>query len=275
LFDEIQSLYSQNESLQRFQNETYARIRVIGRISLWLERVKVTAGLNTLQEDYERQKYRVNQLEEKLSLVRSQERLNEVMVALGTQMSRWAKELVLEPFDTEPSCFVQLEPKRMALVINTLRSKFPLGELGSGENWLGYHLIAHFALHAHFVRGQRPTPRFLFLDQPTQVYFPATEADQARIKESGHLEGDLGEVQKLFHFILDSVEALAPHFQVIIGDHANLQDDPRFQAAVREVWRGDEALIPQTWIEAHKQASLEAGLVVGEDEHDDTTENED
>ena len=45
--------------------------------------------------------------------------------------------------------------------------------LGSGENWVGYHLIAHFAIHKWFVSQERPVPRFLFVDQPSQVYFPA------------------------------------------------------------------------------------------------------
>ena len=129
----------------------------------------------------------------------------------------------------------------MALSISALTERFPLNEMGSGENWLGYHLITHFALHAHFVRAGRPTPRFLFLDQPTQVYFPETGEVGQRVLETGQLEGNLGVVQTLFYFILDVVAGLAPHFQVIISDHANLKEDMRFQDAVREVWRGDDA----------------------------------
>ena len=48
----------------------------------------------------------------------------------------------------------------------------PMDRMGSGENWVGYHLIGHLALHSWFVEHARPVPRFLFLDQPSQVYFP-------------------------------------------------------------------------------------------------------
>jgi len=44
--------------------------------------------------------------------------------------------------------------------------------MGSAANWIGYHLIAHLGLHKHFVERDRPVPRFLILDQPTQAYFP-------------------------------------------------------------------------------------------------------
>jgi hypothetical protein len=46
--------------------------------------------------------------------------------------------------------------------------------IGSGENWVGYHPAAHLALHKFFTRHDRPVPRVLMLDQPTQVFTPPT-----------------------------------------------------------------------------------------------------
>ena len=31
----------------------------------------------------------------------------------------------------------------------------------------------YFALQSYFINAKRPVPSFLFLDQPSQVYFPA------------------------------------------------------------------------------------------------------
>ena len=45
-----------------------------------------------------------------------------------------------------------------------------MARMGSGENWVGYHLIAHLALHQWFVQRQRPVPSFLFLDQPVKDF---------------------------------------------------------------------------------------------------------
>ncbi|MBK7034425.1 MAG: DUF3732 domain-containing protein [Ignavibacteria bacterium] len=46
-----------------------------------------------------------------------------------------------------------------------------MDRMGSGENWVGYHLIAHLALHGWFAEHNRPC-RDSYSDQPSQVYFP-------------------------------------------------------------------------------------------------------
>ena len=248
LYAQIQALYNQVEALKRLQDENHARLRFTGRLSLWLESHDAQNKTSSLRLRVEALEYEVGQIEAQLGSVRDPETLNRVMLALGSQMTRLAQDLGLEPMDEGAS--VYLDPVRMALVIETIREQIPLNQLGSGENWLLYHLITHFVLHGHFVRTARPTPRFLFLDQPTQVYFPESEDSTNQAKETGQMEGDWHAAQRLFHFILDTVEKLSPEFQVIISDHANLRSDDRFQKAVREIWRGGNKLIPQSWRDA-------------------------
>lgn len=48
-----------------------------------------------------------------------------------------------------------------------------MNRTGGGENHLAYHLAALLALHSFAARNNRPIPQFLFIDQPTQVYFPS------------------------------------------------------------------------------------------------------
>ncbi|MFC3443913.1 DUF3732 domain-containing protein [Sphingobium rhizovicinum] len=50
-----------------------------------------------------------------------------------------------------------------------------LWEIGSGENWMAYHLAMLLALHTVFLnrRENNPVPTFLVIDQPSQVYFPS------------------------------------------------------------------------------------------------------
>lgn len=125
-----------------------------------------------------------------------------------------------------------------------------LADIGSGQNWLGYHLVVHLALHRFLVEADRPTPRFLFLDQPTQVYFPAEK--EQNLKETGSIDplkdDDQAAVQRVFNFLFDFVEQLNGKFQIIISDHADLKHDDRFQAAIAEEWREDRALIPTDWL---------------------------
>ncbi|MFG2794015.1 DUF3732 domain-containing protein [Streptomyces sp. NPDC048419] len=39
-----------------------------------------------------------------------------------------------------------------------------VGQVECGENWVGYHLVAHLALRRYFTLHQRPVPRMLLLD---------------------------------------------------------------------------------------------------------------
>ena len=122
------------------------------------------------------------------------------------------------------------------IMIDDDKGAFSLDEVGSGENLLGYHLITHFAIHDYLVNNNRPTPRFLILDQPSQVYFPK---DKQKIKEDmkNFLDEDSEQIQKFFNFIFKRVKQMSGDFQVIVTDHAEL-DNPQFQSAIREIWRG-------------------------------------
>lgn len=123
---------------------------------------------------------------------------------------------------------------------------FTCRRIGSGENWIGYHLITHLALHSYFVRRNRPVPRLLMLDQPTQGWYRSEVDQNAGIPGR---DTDREAVNRLFRLIYDVVTDLAPHMQVIICDHANLPDD-WFQTSVRHNWRNGEKLIPQDWIDS-------------------------
>jgi hypothetical protein len=116
--------------------------------------------------------------------------------------------------------------------------------MGSGENWVGYHLIAHFALHKWFVERGRPVPRFLFVDQPSQVYFPE-DRDWEQTDE-GERGEDRDAVGRMYRLALNIVERLSPDFQIIITDHANIHEE-WFQNCIVERWREGKKLVPESW----------------------------
>jgi hypothetical protein len=125
----------------------------------------------------------------------------------------------------------------------------PMGRTGGGENHLAYHLSTLLALHLFAVKGDRPLPRFLMIDQPTQVYFPSVqvykEADGSIQKTEE--DADLAAVRRLFAWLRKFTEELAPGFQIIVTEHANLRDD-WFQAAlIEKPWSKPPALVPDNW----------------------------
>ena len=126
----------------------------------------------------------------------------------------------------------------------------PLIRIGSAQNWLAYHLAALLSFHKHFVQQRRPVPRFLFLDQPSQVYYPQDVELDPTMDTSNDEERQA--VLRMFNLIFDVVESLAPDFQVIITEHANL-GDARYQSYIRENWRNGYALVPVDWISRESQ----------------------
>ena len=119
-----------------------------------------------------------------------------------------------------------------------------MSRMGSGENWVGYHLIAHLALHEWFTQRSRPVPRFLFLDQPSQVYFPPEKDVDGSLAQLG--EDDRGAVTRMFRLIFDVVQGLAGGFQVILTEHADIGES-WYQDSVVERWRGGLKLVPEDW----------------------------
>ncbi|MGQ4479352.1 DUF3732 domain-containing protein [Streptomyces sp. SAS_276] len=188
---------------------------------------------------------RIQALTAELDPNEEREQLMSRLVAISQDMTEWADRLQLEHSGQS----VRLDLSRLTVVTDTEQGPAPLFRIGSGENWVGYHVIVHLALHRYFTRQHRPVPRILMLDQPTQVWY-RSEVDQA----SGTPEGDADRaaVTRLFRLIHDVARELAPDLQIIVSDHANLAE-PWFQESVRHNWRGGHKLIPQHWIDQAAQ----------------------
>ncbi len=92
-------------------------------------------------------------------------------------------ERLLPTLDTEsPKSPVSLEIDDLTVkVIRPDREDY-LNEIGSGSNWLSYHIAIMLGLHEFFLTlPSSPVPGFLVVDQPSQVYFPrklATRSDE-------------------------------------------------------------------------------------------------
>lgn len=104
---------------------------------------------------------------------------------------------------------------------------------------------AHLALHKWFVDKDRPVPRFLILDQPTQIYYPAEKdaGGSLEVLKDADREG----VIRIFRWLEERVDEMKGKFQLIVTDHAEVKQ-PWFTDAVVERWRNGEALVPKSWI---------------------------
>jgi hypothetical protein len=235
------ALVSQDRALAQRRDLEERQSYVLGRISVYLENVPVGEDSDAdLRRALADARTRVEALERELRDEKVQQVVDSMMNLIGREMSVSAERL-----DLEHGKFpLRIDLSQLTVVADTDAGPVPMTRMGSGENWVGYHLIAHLALHRHFVQKGRPVPRFLFLDQPTQVYFPAERDLDGSL--NGLDDEDRAAVGRMFSLLFEIVQQLSPDLQVIVTDHADL-DDEQFQAAVVERWRRGAKLIPSTW----------------------------
>lgn len=223
------------------------RALVLGRISLFLETLPQVADSSGFLREIEQLQAEIEMFEGELSDETLREWLDSILSVISKKLTTWAELLEHEhrgsPF--------RLDPRRLQLVADaeTGTGPIPMDRMGSGANALCCHIIAHLALHEWFVHKGRPVPRFLFFDQPSQVYFPAEQDIGGSIAVLDH--EDRIAIIRIFKLIRDVVAELSPGLQVVITEHADVTED-WYQTAVVERWRKGAALIPTAWIK--KQA---------------------
>lgn len=111
-----------------------------------------------------------------------------------------------------------------------------LRSMGSGANWLYSHLTLFMALHKYFcsLGNKSKIPPILFLDQPTQVYFPtsikdnedAFDAKKIEEKKGGNnLDEDMKSVTNIFNQLISfcnvTLKETGLEPQIIVTDHAD------------------------------------------------------
>lgn len=116
--------------------------------------------------------------------------------------------------------------------------KVYLRSMGSGANWLYSHLTLFLSLHKFFALQDYNSlvPQILFLDQPTQVYFPTTikdnedEFDAQKIEDKkgdndSNLDEDIKAVTNIFNQLVsyckNTLDETGIEPQIIITDHAD------------------------------------------------------
>lgn len=233
---EIDGLYKQEDEKKRLR-DINARIgKVIGRISLWIESVENDMESDVLEQNVKKIEERLKEIDGILDRDSVEERKQSALSRIQGNMTNWAKELQLEHCDNP----YRLDLNKVTVMVDKSERPVPLKQLGSGSNWVGVHLITYFALHYFFINAKRPVPRFLFLDQPSQVYFPS-ELDEKEI--------DWNEVNKMYQFIIERTKEAKGKLQVIVVDHANLKEGEFKNYICENWWPIDKNLVPNDWYE--------------------------
>lgn len=242
---ELSAAISANEVIAQLGNRNNAAARVVGRISLFLETLLPDEDIAKLEAENRRLNNKVKQLEGQIGADDSNERLTSILNNISAQVTNYIRK-----FDAEFQDFpARLSLPQLTIIFDRPERPVPMSRTGGGENHLAYHLSALLALHLFAAQNNRPIPRFLLIDQPTQVYFPSEqvykEADGSVQKTES--DADLKAVRRLFDLLLKFTQVDVPGFQLIVTEHANLREQWFQDALVEEPWTKPPALVPEDW----------------------------
>ncbi len=238
----LTALKRSNQRLQLAADIESRRAMVLGRISLYVENLPQVADLSEQQARLRELKTRESELEGAVSADVIQQRLESCLSNVNRHLSEYARKIELEYSDSP----LRLDPRALTVVADTPARPVPMPEIGSGENHVGYHIVAHLALHTWFADRARPVPAFLLLDQPSQAHFSPDAAPGEGVTQD-KIDADRKAVKRLYGLIFDVVESLGGKLQVIVTDHPDFSDDTRFQQSLRERWRDGVKLVPEDW----------------------------
>jgi len=243
---ELSSALQANEMIAQMGSRNNAAARVVGRISLFLENLSSNEELAKLEDEHNRLKLKVENLEAQIGVEDSDERLDSILNIISTHVTHYIQEFEAEFRDYS----ARLDLANITIIFDRPERYIPMGRTGGGENHLAYHLSALMALHLFAVKNNRPIPKFFLIDQPTQVYFPSEkiykEADGS-VEKTEEADADLKAVRRLFKLLLKYTQEDVPGFQMIVTEHANLREQWFQDALVEQPWTKPPALVPEEW----------------------------
>ena len=222
-------------------------LKVQGRVSFYLDSLNPSNAISTLKLKVDRLQAKLDQLNQKAGTdVDSDARMESVITHISSTMTMLVKQF--KAFFSEFP--FRLDMRNLTVVVQRPGNPVPMIRTGGGANWLAYHISALLALHRYASENRIPIPRFLMLDQPTQVYFPSLaiyESVAGDSEQVRRVDADLEAAKKLFETLLHYTRVLVPGFQLIVTEHANFADDWFQDALVEDPWMNPPALVPQDW----------------------------
>jgi hypothetical protein len=248
----LEAVTGAEELARRARNRAAAAFYTRGRISAYLSMsgATTTAAVNKLRNDVVSARTRLERLAAAFDPDNAREQLLSRLNLVGRYLTDYARRLGVEHVQDS----VRLDLANLTVVTDTNDGPLALTRIGSGSNWIGYHLAAHLALHRYFVENDRPVPSFLMVDQPSQAFFPSEAA-----KATGKVkDADRDTVMNMFQVMKSVVDELAPRFQIIVSDHADLEED-WFQEAIKHTWRDGVKLVPLDWLDEDEDVQADEG----------------
>lgn len=245
-------LESKSEEVKRQRQTTHELYAFVGRLREALRNYAAADKGGALADAISKLERRAQQLRAKVDQEAIARRQETALASIARTTRHYAKILGVEHHDRT----AVIDIRNLTLVVHEPGGRRDhLWEIGSGANWMGYHLAVLLALHEHFLTvAQSCVPQFLIIDQPSQAFFPegtrAPSRKGAKSIEPAMSSDDIARVHQIFAALADASKRTAQRLQIIVIDHA---DENTWEGIdgiqVVERWRGGKALVPSDWLE--------------------------
>ncbi|MET4325323.1 tetratricopeptide (TPR) repeat protein [Bradyrhizobium sp. i1.15.2] len=241
---EIGNLERDSEAAREVADHFDRVERFLGRLEQALQLYDRADQSSDLRMEIEGLRRQIETLQKTVSDAEIRRKLNNALTRIESMTTQLVPQL-----DAEwPDAPVRLIIDDLTVkVVRGSRDDY-LWEIGSGANWLAYHVSLTLALQKFFLaEPQHFVPALLIYDQPSQVYFPKRAASDDATEAFALRDQDVLAVRKVFALLGREVEAAGGRLQIIVLDHA---DEGVWggipNVSLTEEWRG-KALVPSDW----------------------------
>jgi hypothetical protein len=226
--------------------------RFLGRAEQALKMFMARTVDQGLLREVEALRESVSELRREISEAAQQRKIDAALERISNIMGQINSSLDAEQPD-DPS---KLDIKELTVKVGSEAGREDyLWEMGSGANWLSYHVSATIALQRFFLNLEDSSvPNFLIYDQPSQVYFPrrlaghsensTSETEDIKIKDE-----DIDSIRRFFDAFGKAVTKSGGKLQIIVLDHAGSEVWGNLEGVTLvEEWRGKNKLVPIEWL---------------------------
>lgn len=230
---------------------------VAGEISLLLKQLDGSAADDSLSKRMNELEKLILQYEIEMSSIDMAERERKVDAQLSPLFEDYADQFGL---NGTPGAHIHLDRKELTLRFESEGRRDFLWEIGSGANWMGYHIATFLGIHEYLSKQENrnlPPFSFIVIDQPSQVYFPSSTRGVNALDEGFDAinqarPSDVIATRRIFEVLAEGLKRAGHFVQIIVLEHAGPEIWGEVDGTVSvEAWeRKGDGLIPAQWIQS-------------------------
>lgn len=238
-----------NLLLSNKKNNTSIRdiYEFIGKIEHVIENLEKISPSSNLDLEIKKLEENIASKKQRLAILQKRFDKKHSLEKLSNTITDYLKFLPIEDNYKRKVYFDPTESLGIKIEDTIDKDKFFLSRIGSGANYMGYHLATIFGIHEFFyklkeINKHNFIPSFLVLDQPSQVYYPKEFDDKSK---------DIEDTKMIFKTSYEFMKRTEFEIQLIILEHVPKKiwqgiNDESFH--IVEEWDNEnDALIPKEW----------------------------